>query len=165
MCPQPPLQMPHTENAQTLLRCRWPKSQDDNCSRWSVSSKTKLNSSFSMEQTIEAKWGEIRREMEQGGRWWKLKHPVKGQKLQIRLKNLQDWEQQENCLVLLPFMLCGGKPPDFAWIKRLDYDKKYLLLPSAYPITATAQETPNFSHLHNPKEVMMCVCLIPCNMS
>lgn len=166
MCPQPPLQMPHTKNAQVQVA---------KISRWRLQSLICIQQNqteFKFQYGTD-NWSKMRRDKEgngAGGKVMEIKAPCERplgstQKLQIRLKNLQGWEQQENCLALLPFMLCGGKPPDFAWIKRLDYDKKYLLLPSAYPITATAQETPNFAHLHNPKEVMMCVCLIPCNMS
>lgn len=56
-----------------------------------------------MEQITEAKWGERRREIEQGGSGgnystlWKAFGRT--QKLQIRLKNLQGWGQQEKQLL------------------------------------------------------------------
>lgn len=55
-------------------------------------------------------------------------------------KNVQGLEQRAK--KLLPLCFIQEKKSDFAWIKKLDYDKKYLLLSSAYPITETTHKTP-----------------------
>lgn len=76
-------------------------------------------------------------------------------------KTYKPWNsEQRNCLSLLPSYFMQEKTTkttkqntspqnktDFVWLKKLGYNKKYLLLSSAYPITETTHKTPKSAHV------------------
>lgn len=78
-------------------------------------------------------------------------------------KTYKAWNIEQIAYLYFFCALFRKKPSDFAWITKLDYDKKNLLLSSAYPITETTHKTPKSAYLLSSKEVM-CIRLIAFNM-